>query len=118
MSRLFGKKKQQQPTDFDFSKTTSTLSTHESNLQEKLNKLNSQINALKAQFVKQSGFSKQQTKQRLVNLMKQRKTVEQQFNMISGQSMMIDNIALNHDMVKTTMDTMGAMKDMAGNSKR
>ncbi|KAL0214917.1 hypothetical protein P9112_007101 [Eukaryota sp. TZLM1-RC] len=111
-----GKKQQQQPADM--SSVSERLTSREGALEQKLKSLNQQILTLKGQYTKQRGATKENTKQRLLHLMRQRKTLESQLSMLSNQSMMVDNISFNTEMISSTMETMNAMSSIAKDSKK
>ncbi|KAL0227598.1 hypothetical protein RCL1_003742 [Eukaryota sp. TZLM3-RCL] len=96
---------------------SSKLTEKESNLSHRLNTLNQQINQVNQQFQQQRGSQKEMTKQRLLNLLKQRKMLEGQLGMVSNHGASIHQMAFNQEMISTTLETVDCITSTAKEQK-
>lgn len=110
MRRLFGKKKETPPPP-TLGETSEKLAGRSSKLEQEQAELNKKINALVIEMKKPENKGRQATlKKQCFNLIKRRKLIESQMNLIEGQRFNLDVLAMNQETIQTNIDAVNAMK--------
>ena len=108
MKNLFGTTKKEQPKPeepkYDINAHTAKLDSKTTDLDAKLKKIEEEIRIYYDKLKKTVVMSeKNYIKNRLKNLLMQRKMVEQQMNRYFGQKMMVDKVQYNQEVMQDTM---------------
>eukprot|EP00935_MAST-01C_sp_MAST-1C-sp1_P001440 g1440.t1 len=112
MNRIFGTKKPKAPP-VDLSDVGGKVDSRTAHLDGKIKELDNELRGYQKQLKRAKGASATNIKRRAMQVLKRKKMYEQQRDQLCAQSFNIEQASFAIDSVKSTQETVSAMKDAA-----